>query len=78
MNQKKKIVKNCNKCKTSKNINYYKIENYSKNKYCDICIDCSNEVKECEKCKIIKKLYEFKVINKYKKNMIFFVMNVLK
>lgn len=57
----------CNECKINKDIIYFKIIDYSKKKYCDSCIDCSEEVKQCEKCNIVKKLYDYKIINKYKK-----------
>lgn len=57
----------CSDCNVLKNIIFYKIENYIKKKYNDVCIDCSNEVRECTECKITKKLYNFKLINKQKK-----------
>ena len=60
-------TKICKKCNLEKNILFYKIQNYSKKIYDNLCIDCSNEIKECIECKKIKKLYDFKLINKYKK-----------
>ncbi len=59
--------KKCNKCDLFKNIFDFKIINYEKTKFEDVCMECSDELLECVNCNKQMKLNNFRLINKYNK-----------